>query len=77
MHTKTTKLQKFMETGGFTDNEIAKHTGLTALTVSRYRRNGIHTKRVAERFARALYCRYQDVLDTSTHEAAYRKAFDL
>lgn len=70
-----TKLQRLMERGGYTPQELTRLTGYSLCAVYLHMRKGIHTPATAKRYARALYCTVPEILDSGKRDRELRRAF--
>lgn len=70
-----TKLQRLMERGGYTPQELSQLTGYSLCAVYLHIRKGIHAPATARRYARALYCTENEVLDSNKKDRELRRAF--
>jgi len=70
-----TKLQRLMERGGYTPQELSRLTGYSLCSVYLHIRKGIHAPATAHRYARALYCTENEVLDSNKKDRELRRAF--
>ena len=57
------RLKRKIKTSGMTQQEISKRTGINRTTVNRQCRDGIRTLRIARRYAEALKCKPQELLE--------------
>lgn len=57
------RLKRKVKTCGMTQQEISRQTGINRTTVNRQCRDGIRTLRIARRYAEALKCKPQELLE--------------
>lgn len=68
-----TKLGKAMEKYGETDKTLARKTGYSSVTISRWRAGGVTKKCHAYAIAYAMDCNHKEILEDKAH----REGWDL
>ena len=71
MRTQKTKLRQWRMRRCFTGVELAKMMGMTPGSICNQERKGIRTISTAEKYARYLKCRPQDLLEWGCEYAHY------
>lgn len=66
---KETKLSQALKARNISQRELAKRLGMKATALNYACKNGVKTIRIAIRYAKALSCSWQEVLETPESEA--------
>lgn len=64
----TTKLSQALKARNISQRELAKRLGMKATALNYACKNGVKTIRIAIRYAKALSCSWQEVLETPESE---------
>lgn len=67
---KGTKLSQALKARNISQRELAKRLGMKATALNYACKNGVKTIRIAIRYAKALSCSWQEVLETPESEAS-------
>ena len=67
---KETKLSQALKARNISQRELAKRLGMKATALNYACKNGVKTIRIAIRYAKALSCSWQEVLETPESEVS-------